>query len=207
MGHGNAQYVAFGTAAQAALRMLIASYFIAVALGLIPGTDLGILFSGVLFPPHDGATAAGIVFVLSFMIMIGMATRAAALILALLTFYASYLSMIALGVEQELGSFWRDLALIGALLLTYSEPAAGSRRRRRLVQRSVVPRRVSYQQRSATGDLHMARPAPAVGYGTLRHGAALVGPDATIVDRPRSGLFDDVDRIVDSIMEKNDDNA
>jgi uncharacterized membrane protein YphA (DoxX/SURF4 family) len=207
MGHGNAQYVAFGTAAQAALRMLIASYFIAVALGLIPGTDLGILFSGVLVSPHDGATAAGIVFVLSFMIMIGMATRAAALILALLTFYASYLSMIALGVDQELGSFWRDLALIGALLLTYSEPAAGSRTRRRLVHRSIVPRRITSHPDAAFGVPRMARPAPAVGFGALRQGADHVEVDPILVDVPKSGLFDDVDRIVDSIWHKDESNA
>ena len=65
-----------------------------------------------------------------------------------------------------------------------------------------------YQQRSATGDPAHGPTGPLrSATATLRHGAALVGPDATIVDRPRSGLFDDVDRIVDSIMEKNDDNA
>lgn len=143
MSQGTADRVTFNVAAHTALRVMIASYFLAVALTIIPGTDLSLLFAPVLPAPYSGATAAGLVFIFSFMIMIGMATRVAALIIALMTFYASYLTMIALGVENELGSFWRDIALIAALLLTYSEPELRSRRRRRLIHRNIVPRRVN----------------------------------------------------------------
>jgi len=143
MTQGTANRVAFNTAAQTTLRVLIASYFLAVALQLIPGTDLGVLFASILPAPYAGATAAGLVFILSFMVMIGYATRAAALIIALMTFFASYLTMVELGVVQELGAFWRDLALIAALLLTYSEPAMGSRNPRRILHRQIAPRRVA----------------------------------------------------------------
>mgnify|MGYP006271411273 CR=1 FL=1 len=205
MGQGNAHNVAFGMAAQAALRMLIASYFIAVALGLIPGTDLAILFAGVLPAPHDGATAAGLVFILAFMIMAGYATRAAALVLALMTFYASYLAMIALGVADELGAFWRDLALISALLLTYSEPTAGSRPRRRLISRTVLPRRVRASRETASA-ARTARPAPAVNHATLRATATPVG--ATPAPKgARAELFDDVDSLADNIFLEDERNA
>lgn len=175
MQHGTADQVAFSSAAQAILRVLIASYFIAVALNLIPGTNLGILFSPILPAPYDSATSAGIVFILAFMVMAAIATRGAALIIALMTFYASYLTMISLGIEDQLGSFWRDLALIAALLLTYSEPQAGTRTRRRLLHRTVAPRRIATLVRDA---LHPAtpRPAPAANFAALRAIATPVRP-------------------------------
>ena len=125
MGQDTAERATLNATAQALLRLVIGSYFLAVALGLIPGTDLSVLFSGVLPPPFDEAVATGLVFLLAFMVMVDYATRVAALVMALITFYASYLAMISLGVAEELGSFWRDLALIAALLLTYSEPSRG----------------------------------------------------------------------------------
>ena len=51
MSHGTADRVAFNVAAQTVLRVLIASYFLAVALRLIPGTDLSWLFAGILPAP------------------------------------------------------------------------------------------------------------------------------------------------------------
>ncbi len=140
---GTADRVTFNSAAQTTLRVLIASYFLAVSLKIIPGTNLGVLFEAILPEPYASATAAGLVFVFAFMIMIGLATRVAALMIALLTFFSSYLVMVQLGVEDELGSFWRDLALIAALLLTYGEASlSGDRRRRRLIHRKIVPRRM-----------------------------------------------------------------
>jgi len=189
MQHGTADHVALNTAAQAILRLLIASYFIAVALQLIPGTNLGILFSGVLPAPYDAATSAGLVFILAFMVMGGIATRGAALLIALMTFYASYLTMISLGIEDQLGSFWRDLALIAALLLTYSEPQAGTRTRRRLLHRTVAPRRIAALVRDALTP-RTPRPVPAASFAALRAVSTPVHPGneeaARVVPRPRA---------------------
>jgi uncharacterized membrane protein YphA (DoxX/SURF4 family) len=167
MSQGTANRIAFNVAAQTVLRILIASYFLAVALQIIPGTNLGALFSPLLPAPFDGATAAGIVFILSFMVMIGVGTRGAALIIALMTFYASYLAMVELGVDQELGAFWRDIALIAALLLTYSEPQPGNLHRRRLVSRSVAPRRIDAANRVVITP-RAPRPAPAMNLTALK---------------------------------------
>ena len=167
MSQGTANRIAFNTAAQTVLRILIASYFIAVAVQIIPGTNLGALFSPLLPAPFDSATAAGIVFILSFMVIIGSGTRGAALIIALMTFYASYLAMVDLGVDQELGAFWRDLALIAALLLTYSEPQAGTRHRRRILNRSIAPRRIDMANRVVITP-RAPRPAPAMNLAALK---------------------------------------
>lgn len=142
MSQGTVNRVTFDAAAHTALRVMIASYFLAVALSLIPGTDLGLLFAIILPEPYSSAVAAGLVFLFSFMIMIGIAMRLAALMIALITFFASYLTMVQLGVQNELGSYWRDIALIAALLLTYSEPKLGRARSRKVLHREIVPRRI-----------------------------------------------------------------
>ncbi|AHM04961.1 hypothetical protein roselon_02651 [Roseibacterium elongatum DSM 19469] len=143
MSNGTTSRIALGAVAQATLRIMIASYFLAVALNIIPGTDLALLFSWAIPPIWAGALAAAIVFLLSFMVMIAVHTRVAALLLGLMVFYTSYLTMVELGVERELGAFWRDLALIAALLLTYSDAQPGVRDRRGPIHRHVAPRRVT----------------------------------------------------------------
>lgn len=154
--------------AQSVLRLIIGSYFLAVALHLIPGTDLGILLSGVLPSPFDSAIATGMVFTLAFMVMLGRATRLAALLLALMTFYASYLTMLALGVGDELGSFWRDLALIAALLLTYSDDVGG------------FGWRTAEERAARIGPM---RPSPAVNFATLA-----IHSDPVTQDDPQARL-------------------
>ncbi|WP_146636253.1 DoxX family protein [Nioella nitratireducens] len=128
--------------AQNLLRIVIASYFLAVGLNLIPGTSLAPLAAQVV-PPHVAEPlSAMVVFALAFLVMIGLYMRPAALVLGLLTFFASYLRMIELGVEQELGGFWRDLGLIAALMLTYAENAPRDRRMRKTIGQKITPRRV-----------------------------------------------------------------
>ncbi|MBF9050585.1 hypothetical protein GTA62_14980 [Roseobacter sp. HKCCD9010] len=139
---GKSDSVVLSTAAQNVLRILIASYFIAAALQLIPGTDLTPLTSQIAPAPYASILAAVVVFGLAYLVMIGVWMRGAALLLGLMTFFASYLKMLELGLEQELGSFWRDLALIAALILTYAENAPQNRLGRRAIRRHVTPRRI-----------------------------------------------------------------
>lgn len=128
-----------GSTAQNMLRVLIASYFLAGAIGLIPGTDLTSLTDRLL-PTVLSAPVAGLtVFILAYLVMVGIWLRGAALLLGILTFWASYLHMIGLGLESELGVFWRDLALIASLMLTYAEPDAEAIENRNLLRR-IQPR-------------------------------------------------------------------
>lgn len=135
--------ITLNATAQNLLRIVIASYFLAVALNLIPGTSLTILAAQVL-PLHVAEPlSAMMVFALAFMVMIGLFMRPAALVLGLMTFFASYLRTIELGVADELGTFWRDLVLIAALMLTYAENAPRDHRMRKAIQHKVLPRRVT----------------------------------------------------------------
>ncbi len=142
MANGTIDRVTFSSATHTTLRVMIASYFLAVALKLIPGTDLALLFAPLLPSPYAGAAAAGLVFVFSFMIMLGMATRVAALMIGLMTFYSSFLTTMSASESGSIGAFWNDLALIAALLLIYGEPELGARRHRRLIRHRIIPRRV-----------------------------------------------------------------
>ncbi len=137
MANSGRHEVTLDEAAQTTMRMLIASYFIAAATGSIPGADTSTLFAAILPHPLDDIVGASLVFLLSAMVLIGAKTRLAALLLALLTFYASYVELIHLGAEQALGTFWRDMALIAALMLTYG----CDRRRARELLRDELPKR------------------------------------------------------------------
>jgi uncharacterized membrane protein YphA (DoxX/SURF4 family) len=118
-----ARKIDIGDAAQMSVRMLIASYFMATAIGSIPGADTGALLAPLLSEPLSRIIAGSLVFTLATMVLLGKHTRLAALILGLMTFYASYLQMVQIGIDHVLGAFWRDMALVAALMLTYGGPA------------------------------------------------------------------------------------
>jgi uncharacterized membrane protein YphA (DoxX/SURF4 family) len=103
------------------VRILIASYFMALAIGLIPGTDPAILISWLMPWIAARIVTGALVFTLALMILVGVQRRAAALLLAIVIFWASYMTLLALPGAEDIGSFWRDLALIGALILTYAD--------------------------------------------------------------------------------------
>lgn len=101
------------------LRILIASYFIAVALRIIPGTDFSALIRLIADPQTANLLTAVTVFSLSYMVMIGCYLRAASLLLGLMTFFAAFIGFVGTTGGADLSAFWRDIALVAALMLTY----------------------------------------------------------------------------------------
>lgn len=186
MTNPTAERITLNATAQNLLRIVIASYFLAVALNLIPGTSLTVLAEQVLPVDVAAPLSAMIVFALAFLVMIGLYMRPAALILGLMTLFASYLHMIELGVVDELGTFWRDLVLIAALMLTYAENVPRDQRMRGAIRRKVTPRRVTppkthsprpVEARRATAPDVGKQPAPQVHFATRRRKAvAAPGP-------------------------------
>ncbi|MEL6168474.1 MAG: DoxX family protein [Pseudomonadota bacterium] len=116
------------------IRIVIASYFMAVGADLIPGTDLGVLFGPLLEDPLASIVGHLLTFALAFLILTGFALRTAALLLSIGVFWSSYLTSLDLGFADNLDRFWRDLALIGALMLTYLETEPRSSRRRQAIR-------------------------------------------------------------------------
>jgi len=155
-----------GQSGQNLVRIVIASYFLAVAVGLIPGTDASPLTAAVLPEPYAAAVGQTVIFITAYLVLVGVWLRMAALLLATVLFWSSYIENTGSG---DLEAFWRDLALIGALILTYTQtlPRAAARRaalrwtpraRRLAPAQPVTPRRVVTMVRpKRTAE----RPAPA----------------------------------------------
>lgn len=99
-------------------RLLVVSFFIALSLGLIEGADIKLLATPFL--PENLAiwSMRALMLCLSIMVLVGFYRRPAALILALMVFWPSYMTLFAGG---DVSAFWRDLALIGGLIMSAAE--------------------------------------------------------------------------------------
>ena len=109
------------TGGNAVVRFLTVSYFIALALGIVPGTDMTVLTGPFMNGPLGSIVTSGVILALSTLILLGWYRRAAALSLAICVFWASYLAVMAAPTDAQLSAFWRDLILIGALVMTYAD--------------------------------------------------------------------------------------
>ena len=141
------------------LRILIASYFLATATGLIMEPGNRTLFEPFL--PESYATLLTTVFLFgtAFLIMVGKLLRVAALLLAVYILLSGVLTYDLGSTPEALSTFWRDMALLGAvLLIAVTEP--GGNGSFRLWQKSVTPRRISVRQaRAAQTGRHTPRPS------------------------------------------------
>lgn len=147
------------------VRILISSYFIAVALGLINGTDGSVLAAYFLPEAYASFAGSAIVFALAYMVLVGIWLRPAALLLALVLFWSSYIVNFGPEGPLKVGDFWRDLALVGALMMTYNG-SPRSLRRRSLWRRAPKVRRIRPDAQVSPRRVAPARPA-AVARGTL----------------------------------------
>jgi uncharacterized membrane protein YphA (DoxX/SURF4 family) len=104
-----------------AARFLIASYFLAVAVGLAEGVSLTPIF-GVLF--GEGGVSSflshTVLFVMGVLVLLGIAQRQVALTMAGLLLATNILELAATGKVDSAG-VWRDIALVGALILSYGQ--------------------------------------------------------------------------------------
>ena len=131
-----------GATAQNLLRVIIASYFIALSLGMISGATLSPLAAMLISEQLASLMSSLLMFGLASLVMLGLHIRPAALLLGLITLAGSFVTLNAFGVSENLGALWRDLVLVAALVLTYSENAPRDRHKRRALRQKVAPRRV-----------------------------------------------------------------
>ncbi len=113
--------------ARSVTRLLIASYFVGLGLGLIPGVRVGILLRPVLPDPAADILAGFLIVGLALLVLFRRNRRTPALLLALVVFSASYRTMMIQSGPEQMAVFWRDIALIGGLLLTYRDESGGVR--------------------------------------------------------------------------------
>ncbi|MEX5728918.1 putative membrane protein YphA (DoxX/SURF4 family) [Rhodovulum iodosum] len=133
-----------GTAALAAARMLIASYFIAHGSGLVVDPDATALIALVLPEGWAAWTSAGLVWLTGFAIFVGRYVRPAALLLAVHTVWTALVSHGGLaGAPVVIEPLWSDLAMVGALALVALTAPPGGRPNARRALRRIMPRRVT----------------------------------------------------------------
>jgi hypothetical protein len=111
------------------IRLLIASYYIGAASGAIP-YEAGRAFAALLLPaPLAGLFFTGFLFTTAYLVLIGRQMRGAALLLALFIFWAGWFASYGPDAFRSFDAFWRDLAMIGGILLTYMSPTTPQRDR------------------------------------------------------------------------------
>lgn len=140
------------------VRFLVASYFIAIATGLARFDSGRALVADIVPGGYAPLLFSAFVFTTAYLILLGRQLRSAALLLAVFVFCSSIVANLGPGKLIDLDAFWRDIALVGALLLTYVEDARPSRRARVRIGKAVQPRRVTPRAETK----NPARPRPAM---------------------------------------------
>jgi len=102
-------------------RVLIAFYFIAVAAGFADGVSLDPLFGTFLSAPIAHIASSVVLFAMGFLVLIGGMLRGVALLTAGLLMASYVLTAAKTGDWQVPSTIWRDIALVGALILTYAQ--------------------------------------------------------------------------------------
>lgn len=126
-----------------AARVLIAFYFIAVGAGFAEGVSLAPVFETFLDPSIAGGVSNAVLFTMGFLVIVGSFLRAVALGMAGLLLASYILTAAKVGNWHPPQTIWRDIALIGALILTYAQregfftrrpPPVGKRGRKMVVE-------------------------------------------------------------------------
>ena len=157
------------------IRVIFASYFVAVSLDLVHGFDKQALFLSIFDPATADLIGSTLLFSLALLFMIGLHLRMTALTLALFVMTSSAVSAVHHFDFATLNIFWRDLAFTAAILLSYStmsdrqlRRAVISGRRRDAMTTTVAanthvqPRRVSRVKESGPLPLRVKKPAKPV---------------------------------------------
>lgn len=102
-------------------RFLIATYYIASASGLThnPSAMTG-AFAGEALPSYFLWPDIGFQILAASFILLGFQTRLAAALLALHVFWSTFILNFQPGVAEALGLFWKDLVIVGGLLMIIS---------------------------------------------------------------------------------------
>ncbi|MGG7644527.1 DoxX family protein [Rhodovulum sp. YNF3179] len=99
-------------------RIVIGSYFVAKSCGLIVDPNgVAEAFSAGMVPGFFVIASVIFEFTAAFMVMVGFQTRIAASVLALHVFWTAFIFTYVPGDAAAISHFWRDLAMVGGLLM------------------------------------------------------------------------------------------
>ncbi|MGB3245601.1 MAG: hypothetical protein WBB25_13785 [Sulfitobacter sp.] len=159
------------------IRIVIASYIMAVGLGVISGFDANAYFSVFLSAPASLYASKVFVIFCASMLFFGFFLRIVSLCLAIVILASSVQVNLMFPVQGSLDAFWVDLVLICSLLASYCPLSARQLRNQAMicdgpVKRPtlisggvVVPRRVTLPRKSRIDDRHSSKFGQ--GFGTI----------------------------------------
>ncbi|NNL73609.1 MAG: hypothetical protein HKP29_09605 [Silicimonas sp.] len=96
-------------------RILVASYFIGLGLGLFRGPSATALFEALGFDTAARLLSGLLVVGLASLVFLDIARRASALLLASVIFLSSYIVLMSSLGSHGVVHFWRDLAVVGLI--------------------------------------------------------------------------------------------
>lgn len=122
------------------IRIVIGSYFVAVSLDLVIGVDQKALFLPVAPGVVADIVGSTLLFLTSVAFMTGFQLRITALVLALFIFCSSLVQNFLLAPVEDVSAFWRDVTLVCAIILNYSNMNRRELRRADLMRRRNLAR-------------------------------------------------------------------
>ena len=126
-----------GNAALKFIRMVMASYFIALSVDLIAGVDTAIFFTP--FMQNDTADLVGSAITLycAALLFFGLFLRLASLYLAIMVLTASIVQNFFHTPIGNVEAFWQDLVVVCGLLLTYCTLSPREMRRQAFIMQQI----------------------------------------------------------------------
>ncbi len=142
----------------AVVRILIASYFLAIGVGFVKDATISGVTTALLRPEFSILAAHSIVFLCAFAIMVGKCVRGGALLLAGFMFVSTWAQKASHPTDVSLQAIWLNALLIAVLLLIAITTPGGSSSLHLKKRAPVKPRRV---RPSATpAERPVAEPTP-----------------------------------------------
>ncbi|MFT5785341.1 MAG: putative membrane protein YphA (DoxX/SURF4 family) [Ascidiaceihabitans sp.] len=145
------------------IRVILATYIMAVGLSLLNGFDVNAYFASFL--SHPLSLYVGKVFITfcALMLFFGYFLRLVSLCLAIVILASSVQYNLVMPIEGSIDAFWNDVVLICGILACYFPLSAHQLRKQALIKigpmtggaklggsRKVVPRRVSHLNKTLT---------------------------------------------------------
>ncbi|WP_306154615.1 hypothetical protein [Roseovarius sp. MMSF_3281] len=122
------------------IRIVIGSYFMALSLNLIDGVDHRAIFLSMIDPQKANLLGTVLLFGCAVAFMAGVELRLSSLMLAMFVLCSSVIDNLLHFHPGDISHFWRDLALTGGILLSYSTLKPADLRRASVVGRRYVSR-------------------------------------------------------------------
>ncbi|AXI46721.1 hypothetical protein C1J03_12235 [Sulfitobacter sp. SK012] len=188
------------------IRIVLASYILAIGLGLINGFDANAYFSGFLSHPTSLYVSKVFVSFCALMLFFGFFLRLVSLSLAIVILASSIQVNLIVPIQGSVDAFWADLVLICGLLACYCPLSARQLSKQAVVKsgpstsaapkgngQKIAPRRVTTSQTTGAnlGSLPKAVQRPVLAAYPSKQQDALMERFASLVP-PQRPAKDDV---------------